>query len=214
LDGSGYDTDKGQNYLGYYEAFFAPHRHRAMRLLELGVHRGGSLLMWRDYFATGEIFGVDLAPPPMERLDRLHVIAGDATDPETFASIERATGAVHYDIIIDDASHVGTLTKRSFEYLFKNRLAPGGLYVIEDWGTGYLANWPDGESLDSHIDVPAGPDPRVRFRSHDLGIPGFVKQLIDHVAQNDVRAGGARFEAYEIDYVTVAPGLVFIKKSG
>jgi hypothetical protein len=41
-----------------------------------------------------------------------------------------------FDIIIDDASHIGELTKTAFWHLFDNHLKPNGLYAIEDWGTG------------------------------------------------------------------------------
>src|SRR5687768_6430550 len=44
-----YDTDKAghTHYLRNYEEHFAPLRDREVRLLELGVKEGGSLLMWR-----------------------------------------------------------------------------------------------------------------------------------------------------------------------
>jgi hypothetical protein len=38
----------------------------------------------------------------------------------------------NWDLVIDDAAHVYGQTKRSFECLFPT-LAPGGLYIIEDW---------------------------------------------------------------------------------
>jgi predicted methyltransferase len=39
------------------------------------------------------------------------------------------------DLVIDDASHMYALTKKSFETLFP-LLRPGGLYIIEDWRGG------------------------------------------------------------------------------
>jgi hypothetical protein len=52
-----------------------------------------------------------------------------------------------FDIIVDDASHIGEFTKQSFWYLFDNHLKPGGLYVIEDWCTGYFDGYPDGKQM-------------------------------------------------------------------
>ena len=52
-----------------------------------------------------------------------------------------------FDIIIDDASHIGELTKATFWHLFDRHLKPGGLYAIEDWGTGYLDDFPDGKKI-------------------------------------------------------------------
>jgi spermidine synthase len=54
--------------------------------------------------------------------------------------VARKTAPEGFDIIIDDASHFGDLTKIAFWHLFDNHLKPSGLYVIEDWGTGY---WSD-----------------------------------------------------------------------
>src|SRR5438309_8699047 len=46
-----------------------------------------------------------------------------------------------FDVIIDDCSHIGELTRISFWHLFEHHLKPGGLYVIEDWSTGYWDSW-------------------------------------------------------------------------
>jgi hypothetical protein len=51
-----------------------------------------------------------------------------------------------FDIIIDDCSHIGEFTALSFWHLFDRHLKPGGLYVIEDWGAGYMRGTPDGKA--------------------------------------------------------------------
>ena len=45
------------------------------------------------------------------------------------------------DLVIDDASHLYTETKKSFEILFP-LLKAGGLYVIEDWSWGCCPHLP------------------------------------------------------------------------
>jgi hypothetical protein len=52
LDASKYDTDKAKHthYLRRYEEYFQPLLDQEIRLLELGIYHGGSLLLWRDYF--------------------------------------------------------------------------------------------------------------------------------------------------------------------
>jgi hypothetical protein len=61
--------------------------------------------------------------------------------------VARKTAPEGFDIIIDDASHFGDLTKIAFWHLFDNHLKPSRLYVIEDWGTGYWSDWTDGKNL-------------------------------------------------------------------
>ncbi len=64
LHRSSYDTDKGSAYLHDYDRKFAHLRESPVALLEVGIHRGGSLQLWRDYFPSGTIVGFDLNPPP------------------------------------------------------------------------------------------------------------------------------------------------------
>src|SRR5215203_706034 len=57
-----YGTDKGpsgHNYTPYYEEYLQHRRFRALTLLELGVWKGASLRMWRDYFPSATIVGID-----------------------------------------------------------------------------------------------------------------------------------------------------------
>ena len=64
IDAGKYDTDKAEHphYLRAYEDYFRPLLDKEVRLLELGVYKGGSLLLWRDYFERGLIVGLDLQP--------------------------------------------------------------------------------------------------------------------------------------------------------
>jgi hypothetical protein len=47
-----YDSDK-LHYLKIYDPIFEPYVQKKIALLELGVLKGGSLLLWRDYFPFG-----------------------------------------------------------------------------------------------------------------------------------------------------------------
>jgi 23S rRNA U2552 (ribose-2'-O)-methylase RlmE/FtsJ len=121
--------DKGtlHSYIDeYYENAFRPFRATANRVMEIGINRGHSMLMWREYFLTAEIVGVDIADYGI-RDPNVTLIYGDATKPETFESL----GDAPFDIIIDDGSHQLAHQLKSFEILFP-RLREGGLYVIED----------------------------------------------------------------------------------
>jgi SAM-dependent methyltransferase len=212
LDASKYDTDKGPAYLKHYAARFERFRTRPINLLELGVFRGGSLLMWRDYFSLGQIFGIDRSPPPLPATSRIHLFEGDSTNEETYRRVEESTGCGEFDIIIDDASHIGLYTKQAFDHLYLNRLKPGGLYVLEDWGTCYRPDWPDGARAE--IKPPQQVDGiRYRFGSHEFGMVGFLKQLVDAVGRADAVAHGGEVPAFPIDEITIAPGLAFITKS-
>jgi hypothetical protein len=55
-----YGTDKeGHLYCEHYEAHLGHLQHEAIRLCEIGVLAGASLLMWQAYFTEAEVIGVD-----------------------------------------------------------------------------------------------------------------------------------------------------------
>ncbi|MBI4734118.1 MAG: class I SAM-dependent methyltransferase [Rubrobacteridae bacterium] len=227
-----YNTDKINNhYLERYDQFLTHWLEKRINLLELGIYKGGSLLLWRDYFPLGTIVGVDLnLPQDFEITERIHLYEGSQADTAFLSRMANEIAPDGFDIIIDDASHVGELTKTTFWHLFDNHLKPNGLYVIEDWGTSYWDDWPDGKSLDLQEYIkPSSGLGRLRMkiagklnfkttiRSHNYGMVGFIKQLVDEQGAHDVTMQhlegklrrGSKFES-----ITITPSIVFIRKAG
>jgi hypothetical protein len=136
--------DSKHTYLINYEKYFKLMKNTGISLLELGVLRGESIRFWRDYFSNGHILGIDTnAVDFIDTTGRVKILKGSQCDIRFLEDAGSVCGP--FDIIIDDASHIGEYTKVSFWYLFDNYLKPGGIYVIEDWGTGYYKNFPDGK---------------------------------------------------------------------
>lgn len=68
-----YNTDKIRNgYLELYDPVLKPWVDKEVKLLEIGIHEGGSLMLWKDYFSIGTIVGIDINLPkgfsPSERV--------------------------------------------------------------------------------------------------------------------------------------------------
>src|SRR5439155_1146324 len=82
LDLAAYDTDKIQHhYLEVYDPILAPWVDGELTLLEIGIHRGGSLKLWRDYFPHGRIIGIDLKlPKNFLPGERVQVFEGSQAD--------------------------------------------------------------------------------------------------------------------------------------
>src|SRR5215470_8130021 len=161
IDPTTYPSDKVHHakYFTLYEELFAPLADRPIHLLELGVKNGGSLEMWRDYFPQGRITGLDIREPANPRLvadDRIKVYRGFQDDLPLLDRIAAERTRDGFDVIIDDCAHVGEVARRSFWHLFPRHLKPGGLYILEDWGTGYWRDWPDG----GRFRAPRGESPR------------------------------------------------------
>jgi hypothetical protein len=213
-----YNTDKIANgYLEYYDPVFATLVEREVRLLEIGIHEGGSLRLWRDYFPKGRITGIDLrALPGLEGEERIQAFAGDQADTAFLSDVARKAAPEGFDVIIDDASHLGAPTKTAFWHLFDNHLKAGGLYVIEDWGTGYWDDWPDGRAFRSPSWLERLVSPKNSWPAHSYGMVGFIKELIDEQAAADLTR--ARWSAKpkrssKFERMIVYPSVVFVQKA-
>ena len=212
-------------YLPIYEQLFEALREREFVLLELGVWGGDSLEMWREAFPHATIVGLDLRPPDRDDLGpRVHIVEGDQTDAELMGRLRRQYAPGGFDVIIDDASHIGVTSARSLQALFNEHLRPGGTYCIEDWGTGYVPDFFDGGALVSplavdSLDASAVPmqadrsDP-IPLPSHDVGMVGLIKRLVDHAAAGTVRWAQPELvgETLAIDSMSVWDGVVALRK--
>lgn len=106
-------------------------------LLEVGIWRGHSMVIWSELFPNGKIYGsdIDYSPleiDPLEHKNMIIIPEGSQDDPNTFRDLPK------FDFIIDDASHQKDLTMKTFEIL-KSYLKEGGTYLIEDvndWSEG------------------------------------------------------------------------------
>jgi hypothetical protein len=135
-------------YLEIYEERIGPMRDEPISILELGVAKGKSMEMWRDYFPKATIAGVDLLPEWESNEERVRIYRGRQDDPALLGRVAAECAPDGFDIIVDDAAHIGQLAKASFWHLFVNHLKPGGTYALKDWGPGYWGNhvyYPDGD---------------------------------------------------------------------
>jgi hypothetical protein len=210
-----YYTDDGTRkpfiYFEEYERLFNAVRNEKLHILELGVKSGASILMWRDYFPNSIIVGLDIEDKPACIPDddqRLTFIMGSQDDPSTLEKAARASGE-QFDFIIDDASHIGYLTKRSFCYLFPRWLKPGGYYFIEDFGTGFLPEFPDGSPYVEPSLHDDGSGTRI-FESHQFGMVVVIKQLIDFMMKGLMKNSPSYLN---IERITILTNLAIIRKS-
>jgi hypothetical protein len=116
---------------------------RPLRILEMGVWRGGSLDLWRQYFGPDAvIYGIDIDEVITTLgIDSAEVRVGSQTDEMFLLSVIEEMGGL--DIVIDDGSHVSSDVLASLRILFP-LLAEGGTYVIEDLHTSYWPAWGGG----------------------------------------------------------------------
>ena len=224
---SGHDTDKAGNagYIDYYERNFESLRELPLRLLELGVLKGGSLLTWEEYFPRATIVGLDEDEVVLEgKHERIRTYQGKQEDTALLSRIGGESAPEGFDIIIDDASHIGALARASFWHLFDHHLKPGGIYAIEDWGTGYWQSWPDGAEFRAQPESPRSLGSRIsakfarvdpQFSRHNFGMVGLIKELVDECGMEDIthaKYGSPPSRTSRIQDMTLRLGLALIRK--
>ena len=105
-----------------------------LRIIELGINRGGSLALFANAFKKSNIVGVDINHGTIcsqaklhfeNHKDRIQIVQTDQADKELLKYGP-------FDLIIDDGSHRNEDMKASFNLLWPE-LKSGGFYVIEDW---------------------------------------------------------------------------------
>ena len=144
LEAIGRLTDKVENgFVEAYRSLFQDLTDRPIRLLEVGIFKGGSLLLWDMLFRhpQARFFGVDRYLPDIQLPPRVSVYSCDQNDSEGLTTIARVHGP--FDVVIDDGAHHTRATRNCFDVLF-DHVGPGGYYVIEDWVVGY---WSDMRSM-------------------------------------------------------------------
>lgn len=169
------------------------------RIFELGIWDGGSVALWFELFQPRKHVAIDLTTRGDSGYFRKFIEAR-AAEPRlrTFWGVDQADAARlqaivadefdgPLDLVIDDASHVYRSTLASFEALFPH-LAPGGLYIIEDWG------WEHWEEYHRIGHIWAGEDSLTRL----------VHEGVECIAGR----------ASPIAGITVVHGFVVVERSG
>lgn len=146
--GQKYDTDKSSQrnnvtnirhchpYTLFYDGLFRNRKEEHLKIAELGILDGASLLMWHEYFKNAEIYGFEYNHDFIKNFkqkfnnEQITLANIDVTNKESIVN-EFKNLNVLYDIIIEDTTHQFEDQIRVIEntYLY---LKPGGMLIIED----------------------------------------------------------------------------------
>ena len=140
-------TDKGtcHNYIEIYNKELD--KKDKVVLLEIGIHHGGSLVLWDEWFNDAEIYGIDpyfeyngVLPDAVAKLPyKIFTIDSTSKDQSMIFKDEM------FDYIIDDGVHTSEFQIKTFDIYF-NKLLTGGKYFIED-----IASNEDFVNLKKHL---------------------------------------------------------------
>lgn len=130
--GNKYQTDKSwyHLYTVLYDTFFSSIRYKHIRMLEIGILVGSSMMMWDEYFEHLEYYGVDLCDASRFDSSRIKTIIANQENEQDLKSLPK-----DLDIIIDDGGHTMLQQQMTLKTLFVDHLKPDGTYILEDLHT-------------------------------------------------------------------------------
>ena len=126
----GAKSDKGtiHDYIeGYYSQEFSDKRDKEIKLMEIGVHRGPSIILWKAWFKNSEIIGVD--NEDLYEGERVYdkLLIEDAYTDEFINKFDDN----YFDYIIDDGPH--TLESQIISATkWIHKIKSKGKLIIED----------------------------------------------------------------------------------
>ncbi len=136
-------TIKVLNYFDVYDKWFSRFRDTDVVVCEVGIYRGGSLQMWKEYFGkNATIIGVDISEECKKfEEDQIHVEIGSQNDVNFWNYIKEKYPKI--DILIDDGSHMNEHQILTFESMFPH-ISDNGIYLCEDVDTSYWEDYGGG----------------------------------------------------------------------
>jgi len=137
-EASKFKSDKGttHDYInGFYSDEFTPKRNDRLSILEIGVHRGPSIKLLKDWFINSNITGIDpfgdglpetMADDIRKMVDAT-IIQADAYTSEVLNMFRDDS----IDYLIDDGPHTLDSQLFSIQFWFP-KVKTGGTMIIED----------------------------------------------------------------------------------
>jgi demethylmacrocin O-methyltransferase len=120
-----------------YDKYFLDIKETAQTILEVGIHAGSSLILWKDYFTNARVIGLDINASrqfnkPENQFKDIFCIIGDAYSPKVMDMIP-----YDIDVAIDDGSH---MLDDIFFFIdnYLPRVKSGGYLIIEDIVPEYI----------------------------------------------------------------------------
>ena len=135
------------SYQYMYGKYLFPARYRPLKILEIGLGcdmgygPGKSMELWLEIMPKATYYSIEFDAACAEKFRSTlgnRIFSGDQSDVALLQRVKTGIPTL-LDIIIDDGSHISPHARVTFRELW-SKLAPGGIYVIEDLQTNF---WDD-----------------------------------------------------------------------
>lgn len=131
-------TDKNtvHSYLPLYQKLLISKKESAKNVLEVGIHLGGSIKLWRDFFTNANVYGIDIIN--MNNIwegikNDEKIILHTSTDAynRDFFITHFLNKNIKCDFMLDDGPHTLESMKQ-FIKLYSQIMTDDGILIIED----------------------------------------------------------------------------------
>lgn len=143
VNGKHNEMEKWFHYFDIYDTYFHRYRGKKITICEIGVFKGGSLKMWKNYFGPDvTVIGIDINPNCRQYEENgIIVEIGSQEDKQFWKYIKDKYPQI--DILIDDGGHTMEQQILTFEEMFAHISSPG-IYMCEDTHTSYWEKYDGG----------------------------------------------------------------------
>ena len=131
-------TDKNtiHSYLPLYQKLLISKKETAKNVLEVGIYRGGSIKLWRDFFTNANVYGLDIMNinNVWEGIkNNEKIILHTSTDAynNDFFITHFLNKNIKCDFMLDDGPHTLESMKQ-FIKLYSQIMTDDGILIIED----------------------------------------------------------------------------------
>ena len=131
-DGRYTDKNTVHSYLPIYQTLFESKKESAKNVLEVGIHCGGSIKLWSDFFPNATVYGldvIDIIKSDIKNRTNVKLYTwADAYNPDFFNA---TFSGMKFDMLLDDGLHTLESMKQ-FITLYSQVMTDDGILVIED----------------------------------------------------------------------------------
>lgn len=202
---------KGTKFLRTYDPVFASAPNK--NVLEFGVFEGGSIIFFGLAYPAFMFVGVDIRQPSEAVLRHIHDLGLSdrvkiyyETSQHDQSAVERILrddfGGDPLGVVMDDASHMYSLSRRTFELTF-GRIQAGGTYVLEDWA---WAHWGEPYQTQMWTDRPALSNLLFEIQMLQASVGGLIDVITVRSNVACIKRGPRSIGAISLDDLIVARG--------
>lgn len=169
-------------YINIYSKYLSHLKNKKLKILEIGVADGKSILSWNNFFKKSKIIGIDLKKINIKdlKLDKKNIFIHQGSQSDTTFLKMLIKKYKNFDVIIDDGSHFPNDVKTSFNVLYPS-LKKGGFYFVEDLQTSYIhffgGNPFDLNYSNTHVNFFKKLVDRIHFK--EIANPFYIKKKYD-----------------------------------